>query len=97
MKDLKKEFKKRAATLKKESRKNKMAEKKGKGNDEENNNVYTKEKICPFMSTPEADRACTSRCKFYRPEKKNYECYFMVLQTISWFMKVISEEDDEKQ
>ena len=85
MKDLKKEFKKRAAALKKESIKNRVAEKKGekKENDKVNNKVYINEKICPFMSTPEADRACTSRCKFYRPKQKDYECYFMVLQTIS--------------
>jgi len=43
--------------------------------------------ICPFMSTPEADRACTSRCKFYRANKKGYECPFSELSCISYNLK----------
>lgn len=87
------DYKKKMEKLKK------RAKKSGMGNEKENSLEYqtTSEKICPFMSTPEADRACTSRCKFYRPEKKNYECYFMVLQTISWFMKKLTDEEEEEK
>ena len=42
------------------------------------------EKLCPFMSTPEADRACTQQCKFYRAKKKGYECPFSELSCISF-------------
>ena len=92
MNDLKEKFKKRAADLKKESRKNRM-------NNKEKDDFKcqtTSKKICPFMSTPEADRACTSRCKFYRPKQKGYECYFMVLQTISWFLKKMDDEEEKQ-
>ena len=80
MKNLKKEFKKRAADLKKEVGKDRM------NNKEENNFKCqtTSEKICPFMSTPEVDCACTSRCKFYRAKKKGYECPFSELSCISF-------------
>jgi len=57
----------------------------------------TNGKICPFMSTPEADRACTSRCKLYRPKQKDYECYFMALQRISWLLKKINGEEEEEE
>jgi len=46
------------------------------------------EKICPFsMSHPDGPKPCTPQCILYRPKKRGYECYFMELQSISWFLK----------
>jgi hypothetical protein len=43
-------------------------------------------KICPFMSTPDVEVLCSGKCKLFRPEKRGYECYFMEMQAISWFL-----------
>ena len=55
------------------------------------------EKLCPFMSDGHCEVACSPQCKLYRADKKGYECYFMVLQSISWFLKKQNEEQEENQ
>ncbi|MFA4817107.1 MAG: hypothetical protein WC608_00085 [Parcubacteria group bacterium] len=42
----------------------------------------TSEKTCPFSQKP-----CNPICMLYRPDKKDYECYFMELQSIAWFLR----------
>lgn len=58
---------------------------------EENKNRYREpeptEKICPFMSTPEKQVTCSSRCKLYRSGNRGFECYFMELRSISWNLR----------
>lgn len=46
--------------------------------------IIAKPPICPFMSSPEREVSCTPRCKLYRSNRANYECYFMEMQSISW-------------
>lgn len=58
-----------------------------RNNPEKGGRKRSPNKICPFMSTPDADRECSEQCKLYRAEQKNYECYFMALQSISWNLK----------
>ncbi|MCK4745277.1 hypothetical protein KAS41_04405 [Candidatus Parcubacteria bacterium] len=84
-------YKKRMEKIGKRTAKNKT------GNAEKNNFKCRtiNEKLCPFMSDGYCEVACSPRCKFYRADKKNYECYFMVLQSISWFLKKKNEEQKE--
>ena len=49
------------------------------------------EKICPFMSTADKLVACTPQCKFYRADKKGFECYFMELRSISWSLRNVEK------
>ncbi len=91
MNDLKKDFKKRAASLKEEVKNNRISEKKNRGNGKR----YINEKICPFMSTLEADRACTQQCKFYRTNKKGFECPFSELSPISYSLNKIKEHFED--
>lgn len=44
------------------------------------------QKFCPFRSTPEKLVPCDGDCMLYRENKPGYECYFMELQSISYFM-----------
>jgi hypothetical protein len=44
------------------------------------------QKICPFTGGP-----CDPNCKLYRPDKKDYECYFMELQSATWLMTEIKK------
>ena len=83
MENLKKQFNKKAADLKKEVRKNKM-------DNEEKDDFKCRtinEKLCPLMSNAKYQVACTPQCKLYRAGVKKYECYFMALETISWNTK----------
>jgi len=41
-------------------------------------------KICPFMSSPDEQVACTSQCRIYREDKGEYGCAFSELTSISW-------------
>ena len=40
-------------------------------------------KFCPFR---ECKKPCDPNCMLHRPEKKGFECYFMELQSISWWL-----------
>lgn len=44
----------------------------------------TKDKICPFQSTPDRSVACSSQCKLYRADKPKFECPFQELNAISF-------------
>ena len=44
------------------------------------------QKICPFTGGP-----CNPNCKLYRSDKKDYECYFMELQSATWLMTEIKK------
>lgn len=43
-----------------------------------------KNRICPFMSTPEKDVPCTVRCKLFRDQKAGYNCPIPEIFAISW-------------
>jgi len=47
------------------------------------------EKICPFMSSPNEQVACTPQCKIHRADKKGFECIFSELVPISFNMSKI--------
>ena len=83
MDDLKEKFKKRAANLKEEVKKNRTTEKKNRGNGKR----YINEKLCPFMTSPDEQVACTPQCKIHRADKKGFECMFSELASISWSLK----------
>ena len=70
-------FEKRADKLKKDVNKNKTVQKK-------NGKICINEKLCPFMSTPNAEVACTEQCKIHRADKKGFECIFSELVPISF-------------
>ena len=55
-----------------------------KGRQDPHKTIEAVPPICPFMSTPDREVACTPRCKLYRQVRKGYECYFMEMQSISW-------------
>ena len=49
-----------------------------------NGKICINEKICPFMSSPDEQVACTSQCRIYREDKGEYGCAFSELTSISW-------------
>ena len=84
------DYKKRAADLKKEVSKNKVAE-------EESGKICINEKICPFMTSPDKQVACTSQCKIYRTNKKKaYACPISELPCISFNTKKAKDEDEDE-
>ena len=87
MNNLKEKFKKRAANLKKEVKKNRTAEK----SDKEDGKRYINEKICPFMSDSHGQVACTPQCKIHRANKKGFECIFSELVPISFNASTIQK------
>jgi len=81
MKQIKHDFKKKMEDLKKRSGEDKIEnEKKEKGNGK----IYVDGKICPFMTSPDEQIACTSQCRIYREDKGEYGCAFSELTSISW-------------
>lgn len=93
MKKVKCELEKKMEKLGKEARKNKTAEKKEKGNGK----IYVDGKICPFMTSPDEQVACTSQCKIYRSNKdgNGFECPFSELSSISWKLKGKGKEEEK--
>ena len=57
----------------------------------ENKTGTINEKICPFMSTPDKQVACTAQCKLYKHNKHGYECPIQELTALSFQMKTVSE------
>lgn len=48
-------------------------------------NIQRQAKICPFMSTPDKNRACGPECILFRSvSKAGFECMFAAIQSISW-------------
>ena len=81
MKQVKCDLEKKMQDLGKRVKKNKIRnEETGK----ENKKICIKEKICPFMSTPDEEIACTPQCKIHRADKKGFECIFSELVPISF-------------
>ena len=81
MKQVKYGLEKKMKDLGKKSREDKTRnEETGK----ENGKICIDGKICPFMSTPDEQVACTPQCKIYRADKGEYGCAFSELTSISW-------------
>lgn len=71
-----KKIKKRIKEIKKESKDKKII------------TIPDDMEVCPFMSTPTHEIACTSRCALYKGKgKKGYHCPLTELSSISWLMK----------
>ena len=81
MKQVKCDLEKKMQDLGKKSRENKI--KNGEKN-KRNEKICINEKICPFMTSPDEQVACTSQCKIYREDKGEYGCAFSELTSISW-------------
>ena len=81
MKEVKSELEKKMQDLGKKSRENKI---KNGGKEERKEKICINEKLCPFMTSPDEQVACTPQCKIYREDKGEYGCAFSELTSISW-------------
>lgn len=51
-----------------------------------------KNRICPFMSTPEKDVNCTARCKLFRDQRAGYNCPIPEIFAISYKLGICKKK-----